>query len=80
MSPYYFASAACCFCGQLFTFDPERVPSIPATADGVITPEGTSRPICADCMDKINRFRVDMGEDPIPILDGAYETTEGWPP
>jgi hypothetical protein len=81
VSPYYFVSAPCCFCGQLFGFDPERVPSIPVdTATGKVTPEGTKLPVCGDCMAKVNRLRAAHELEPIPVLDGAYEVKEGYPP
>jgi len=80
MTGAYFATGPCVFCGRVFTFDPERVPSIPVDERGNVTLSGVKHPLCADCMTKINEFREFMGAQPIHVLAGAYEPTEGFPP
>jgi hypothetical protein len=80
MTGAYFAAGPCCFCGEVFSFDPERVPAIPLDARGAPHPEGVKHPICAPCMAKVNLLREEHGERPIPILPGAYSPREGFPP
>jgi len=89
MTDAYFAAGPCAFCGTVFTFNPERVPSIPANAfriaeivtEGGVPPEPSAKvPICFACLLKINSLRVAEGFDPITPLSGAYEPAEGFPP
>jgi len=85
----YFASGPCAFCQLVFTFNPERVPSIPANAyaaaeiiaeGGETPPLGPKVPICADCLAKINALRMQHDLAPITPLPGAYDVGEGFPP
>jgi hypothetical protein len=64
MTGTYFASGPCAFCQRVFTFNPERVPSIPANAwsaaeiiaaGGDAPPLGPQVPICAACIAKVNQ-------------------------
>jgi NAD-dependent SIR2 family protein deacetylase len=64
MSGGIIGTASCYACHELFTFNPERVPSF----DG--------HPICEACMTIVNRERVEHGKPPHAILPGAYEVTE----
>jgi len=89
VSGAYFAAGPCAFCGRVFTFNPELVPSIPANAwliaeivaDGGTPPlESAKVPICADCLAKINRLREEHQLPRIVALPGAYESAEGFPP
>lgn len=61
---YMFATGSCLACGNLFTFNPEKVPS----KDG--------EPICKQCMDLINELRAERGEDPFLVPPDAYEPVE----
>lgn len=76
----YFATGPCCLCRVVFVFNPELVPSIPVDGEGRVTPDGVKRPLCRECVDKINAFRESQGERPVAILAGAYEPSEGFPP
>jgi len=58
------ASAACAGCGQLFTFNPVRVPSIRIG--------GERQPICRDCIERVNPIRMRNGLDPIVPEPDAY--------
>jgi len=89
MSGAYFAAGPCAFCGLVFTFNPERVPSIPSNAweiaeiaesSGEPPAKGTMLPVCGDCMQKVNRLREQHNMPPLPILPGAYDPAEGFPP
>jgi hypothetical protein len=62
---YCFAMSPCYGCGQPFTYNPMRVPSIAI--------EGVRRPICQSCVAIANPRRVANGLAPIEILPGAYE-------
>lgn len=80
MTGGYFATRPCCMCNTLFVFNPDKVPSIPVDAEGNVNPDGVKRPICEECMNKINTFRASMGEEPIYVFPGAYQAAEGFPP
>jgi hypothetical protein len=76
----YFATGPCCLCGDVFSFNPELVPSIPVDEDGRITPEGVKRPICAECVGLINGLRTEFAQPLIRVAPGAYGVAEGFPP
>ena len=57
--------AACAGCGRLFTFNPNKVPSI------VI--DGKREPVCKSCIDAANPKRIAMGYAPFVIQPDAYE-------
>ena len=65
---YAFAMSACFGCGRTFSFNPVRVPSI--------TVDGTRRPICRDCVERVNPLRVANGLEPIVPLPDAYEPVD----
>jgi hypothetical protein len=62
---YAIASGYCLLCKGLFSFNPVKVPSFRVN--------GTKEPICAGCMEIVNRKRVDAGVPPFEILPDAYE-------
>jgi len=62
------AFGACICCGQLFSFNPDRVPSVIV--------RGEREPVCEDCMRAANKLRISRGERPHEILVGAYEESE----
>jgi len=64
---YVFITSACFGCGRLFSYHPNRVPSIrdPRT--------GSREPICRDCVNSANPKRLANGLEPIVPLPGAYE-------
>jgi hypothetical protein len=80
MTGAFFAAGPCAFCRRIFAFNPERVPSLPVDAEGRVVPDGIRHPICGPCMDKVNAFRAECGAEPVPILPGAYDPAEGFPP
>lgn len=78
------AMAPCFGCGSLFTFNPDKVPSIPICsgcggsaethkADCERTYELVRQPICQDCVNRVNPIRIQGGFEPIRVLPGAYD-------
>lgn len=59
------AMGPCVCCKAMFSFNPERVPSI--------TVNGQREPVCRGCMETANEIRVQRGDKPHPIMAGAYE-------
>ena len=59
------AHGACIACGQLFAFNPMRVPSLVV--------RGSREPVCASCVARVNPRRIANGLPPIVPLPGAYE-------
>lgn len=68
MSGYVFVMAPCYCCGLIFSFNPDRVPSIVV--------DGEREPICADCVERVNPQRVANKLEPIVPLPGAYGPAE----
>lgn len=66
---YVAAFAPCVGCGNLFSFNPVKVPSI--SIDG-----GPKQPICAGCVARVNPMREKNGLPIIVPLDGAYDAAE----
>jgi hypothetical protein len=65
----FMACLAPCFgCKRVFSFNPDRVPSIPV--------DGVRQPVCRDCVERVNPQRVANGLEPIRVLPGAYEPEE----
>ena len=62
--PVMIALGKCVACARLFAFDPDRVPSIRY--------EGERRPVCPDCLDRVNQMRLARGLDPHRPPRGAY--------
>jgi hypothetical protein len=58
----------CGACGQVFTYNAERVP--------VAVANGRREPVCADCVKRWNPQRIANGLEPIVPLPGAYEPEE----
>lgn len=65
MTGYAFAWGSCIGCGQVFGFNPVRVPSI--------TMDGQREPICRACVERANPRRIANGLDPIVPAPDAYE-------
>lgn len=65
---YMSAMAPCFGCGEVFSFNPDRVPSIPI--------DGVRQPVCQACIDRANPRRVANGLPPIVPLPGAYDAQE----
>lgn len=65
MTGYMFVVGDCYACRRLFTFNPERVPSVVVA--------GEREPICADCVERANPMRAANGLPPIVPLPGAYD-------
>lgn len=69
----------CIGCGQMFSFNPERVPSIRMSRTGEgwkLDPNGHREPVCRNCVERGNAERRKRGMPEIPILPGAYEAEE----
>ena len=65
---YAFCMGPCIGCGKLFTFNPLRVPSVPI--------HGDRKPICADCVARVNPKRIANGLPPIVPFPDAYAPCE----
>lgn len=61
---YALAMSACIGCGQIFSYNPMRVPSL--------TVKGTREPICQRCVDVVNPQRIKKGLQPIVPHADAY--------
>lgn len=64
----FLAVAPCYACGLLFSFDPDRVPSLVV--------DGRREPLCMDCVARANELRRESGEALIYPLPGAYGPAE----
>ena len=58
--------APCIGCGQIFSFNPMRVPSSSAVT-------GKREPICRACVERLNPMRRANGLEPIVPLPDAYD-------
>lgn len=65
MSGAIFVLGECFGCKRLFSFHPNRVPSIRIA--------GAREPVCAACVERVNPRRIANGLPPIVPLPGAYE-------
>lgn len=69
----------CVSCGALFSFNPERVPSIRVLRKGgqwVADPTGSREPLCQVCVERGNRIREEKGMPLIPVDPDAYTAEE----
>jgi hypothetical protein len=65
---YMYVIGNCFGCGNRFTFNADKVPSIPIN--------GVREPVCATCVERANPMREANGLAPIVVLPGAYEPEE----
>ena len=65
---YALAMSPCIGCGQVFGYNPTRVPSI--------TINGEREPICRFCVARVNPIRKANGLPPIVPLPDAYEPVD----
>lgn len=68
MTMYALAHGTCIGCGQFFSFNPMRVPSIPI--------KGVREPICAFCVERVNPQRIKNGLPPIVPAPDAYDACD----
>jgi hypothetical protein len=69
---YCFCTSACYCCGRIFTYNPVRVPSVPAH----LTRTGTKEPVCRHCIEAANPKRIANGLEPIVPAPDAYEPVD----
>ena len=69
---YALCHGHCIGCGRLFSFNPVRVPSLPAH----LSPTKTREPICQSCVDRVNPERIKNGLPPIVPAADAYEACD----
>lgn len=77
--PFMHAIGFCIACGNIFSFNPERVPCIRAsraTGKLVVDPSADREPICRNCFERQNAIRREMGNPEVPLLPGAYDPEE----
>jgi hypothetical protein len=72
---YIWAMGPCCNCHTIFSFNPERVPSV-RIKNGVPAADGIRQAVCRPCVTTWNAKRRAAGAEPIPILPGAYEPAD----
>jgi hypothetical protein len=65
---YAIATGRCIGCGQVFSYNPVRVPSL------VI--KGTREPVCRGCVERANPRRIKNGLPPIVPADDAYDPVD----
>ena len=65
---YVFVTSACVGCGRIFSYHPNKVPSVRV--------HGVREPICQACIVRANAEREKNGLPPIKILPGAYEAAD----
>lgn len=65
---YVFIVGTCVGCGKMFSFHPNKVPSISIT--------GVKEPICEDCVKRVNPIREAKGLSLITYSKDAYEVTD----
>ena len=65
---YMSALSACVACRGIFSYNPERVPSVRV--------HGIREPICRACMEAANAVRRTRRLAPITALPGAYDAEE----
>ena len=65
---YAFIMGQCFGCKQMFSFNPNKVPSIRI--------DGVKQPVCQSCVTIANPKRKANGLEPIEVLPGAYEPCE----
>lgn len=65
---YMMAMGPCIGCKALFSFNPNKVPSVPI--------DGKKEPICRNCVERVNPMRIENGLEPIIPAPGAYEGEE----
>lgn len=65
---YALCTSTCIGCGRLFSYNPVRVPSIPI--------HGDRKPICRDCVARVNPRRIANGLDPIVPAPDAYDAVD----
>jgi hypothetical protein len=61
---YMIAIGNCVVCGNLFSFNPEKVPSIRIN--------GEKEPICRSCMERVNALKREKGIPEFEIPKDAY--------
>jgi hypothetical protein len=66
---YMIVFGPCIGCGNMFAFNPHRVPSCSAIT-------GHREPICRGCVERVNPLRIRNGLPPIVPADDAYEPAE----
>jgi hypothetical protein len=65
---YVLCTSHCIDCGQLFSYNPVRVPSIPIN--------GNREPICRECVERVNPQRIANGLEPIVPAPDAYDACD----
>jgi hypothetical protein len=66
---YVMATSPCIGCGNVFSYNPVRVPSCSAVT-------GKREPICLDCVRRVNPMRIKNGLEPIMLHPDAYDACE----
>ncbi len=72
---YVTCMGPCCNCGRVFTYNPNKVPSI-RVKNGKPDPEGSREPVCEPCMTTGNERRKAQGLEPFPVNPDAYEALD----
>jgi len=76
---FMWALGNCCICGRIFSFNPERTPSVRGFYDDNgfhLDHAGKREPVCLPCMTAGNEIRRRNGKKPFAIQPGAYQEDE----
>ena len=76
---FMYCSSQCLLCDQVFSYNPDQVPSIRAKRINnrwVADATGSREPICKSCIAKVNEDRAKIGNRPFDVLAEAYEAQE----
>lgn len=57
--------SACCNCGRIFSYNPNRVPSIRIN--------GEREAVCRECVEMANSRRTKLGHELISVHPDAYD-------
>lgn len=68
MMGWMLASSHCIGCRMIFSYNPNRVPSILVN--------GEREPVCRSCVEAANPERIKKGLEPFTIRADAYEPEE----
>lgn len=78
---YMSLMCSCGMCDKTFMANPERVPCFPCNRNKPLgltrlSPTGSKEPVCEDCFNAVNAYRVKNGLPAHALPSGAYDAQE----